>query len=52
MHVVQRGETLPQIAFIAYKDPAQWRLIAEENRLVNVRTLVPGTVLQLPPVRD
>lgn len=52
VHVVQRGETLPQIAFIAYKDAAQWRLIAEENKLLNVRALAPGTILQLPPVRD
>jgi nucleoid-associated protein YgaU len=52
VHVVQRGQTLPEIANIAYRDPALWRLIAETNDLFNVRRLEPGTNLQLPPVRD
>jgi nucleoid-associated protein YgaU len=51
VHTVQRGETLPQIAYQAYKDPARWRLIAEANRLLRPRNLEPGTVLELPPLR-
>jgi hypothetical protein len=52
VHVVQSGETLPYIAYVAYKNPGQWRIIAEANNLRDVRRLKPGTVLQLPPVRD
>jgi nucleoid-associated protein YgaU len=51
VHIVQRGETLPQIAFQAYKDPARWRVIAIANRLLHPRDLQPGMVLQLPPLR-
>lgn len=51
VHVVQRGETLPYIAYIAYKDPALWRIIASANRLLNPRDLQPGLVLRLPPLR-
>jgi nucleoid-associated protein YgaU len=52
VHTVQGGETLPQIAYDAYKDPAKWRLIAEANRLLHPRKLVPGMVLELPPLRS
>src|SRR5690606_12357612 len=48
-HVVRQGETLPQVAFEAYQDPARWRLIAEHNGILDPRRLAPGTVLQLPP---
>lgn len=51
VHVVQRGETLPAIAHQAYKDPAQWRLIADANRLLHPRAIQPGMVLELPPLR-
>ena len=51
VHTVQRGETLPQIAYQAYKDPAHWRLIATANGLLRPRQLEPGTVLELPPLR-
>ena len=49
VHVVRQGETLPQIAYSAYQDPRRWRLIADHNRLLNVRHLTPGAVLELPP---
>ena len=49
VHVVQEGETLPQIAYAEYKDPARWRLLADHNKLFNVRQLQPGTLLELPP---
>ncbi len=49
IHVVRQGETLPQIAYDAYRNPARWRLIAEHNRLLNPRQLAAGTILELPP---
>lgn len=51
VHTVQRGETLPQIAYQAYRDPTQWRLIANTNRILRPRDLQPGRVLELPPLR-
>lgn len=51
VHTVQRGETLPHIAYVAYKDPAKWRLIAEANKLLRPRDLQPGMILELPPLR-
>jgi len=51
VHVVQRGETLPMIAYQTYQDPAQWRLIADQNRLNHPRDIQPGMVLELPPLR-
>lgn len=50
LHVVAEGETLPLIAFDAYEDPAQWRLIADHNRLEELRDLSVGMVLELPPM--
>jgi len=50
VHTVQHGENLPQIAYQAYQDPTQWRVIAEANNLLRPRTLVPGMVLELPPL--
>ncbi len=49
VHVVRQGETLPQIAYAAYEDASQWRVIADHNRLLNARELEPGMVLELPP---
>ena len=49
VHVVQQGENLPLIAYMAYGNAARWRLIAETNQLTNVRSPAPGTVLTLPP---
>lgn len=49
VHVVRQGETLPQIAYAAYEDPAQWRVIADHNNILNPRQLSPGMVLELPP---
>lgn len=51
LHTVKRGESLPQIAWEAYGDPARWRLVAEANRLDHPRRLAPGMVLELPPVK-
>lgn len=49
LHTVQEGEDLPLIAYEAYGNAAQWRVIADANNLRDVRTPAPGTVLSLPP---
>jgi nucleoid-associated protein YgaU len=49
-HVVQEGETLPLIAYDAYGDAGKWRLIANHNRIAEVRHLAAGTALELPPL--
>jgi len=50
VHVVQRGDTLSGIADQLYDSPAQWRLLATNNSITDPRRLVPGTVLEAPPV--
>jgi len=51
VRIVKRGESLSSIATEEYGDPALWRIIAAENRLINPRILNPGTVLTIPPLR-
>ncbi|MFQ5857425.1 MAG: LysM peptidoglycan-binding domain-containing protein [Anaerolineae bacterium] len=51
-HTVQRGETLTRIAGEAYRDPGQWRAIAVHNRITDPLDLRPGTVLEIPPLRQ
>lgn len=46
---VQEGDSLRQIAYREYGDVNQWRLIAEANRLDDLRHLRPGTHLTIPP---
>ncbi|MBV9960434.1 MAG: LysM peptidoglycan-binding domain-containing protein [Acidobacteria bacterium] len=50
--VVQRGETLSQIAAEEYDDPEEWRRIADANPdvVTNPRRLAPGAVLEIPPI--
>ena len=50
IHLVQKRETLSQIASVEYNDPTQWRLIADENNLSNPRLLEPGAPLRIPTV--
>ncbi|MGV8937562.1 MAG: CIS tube protein [Allorhizobium sp.] len=50
LHIVTEGETLPLIAHDAFGDAGQWRVIAEHNGLSEVRDLVPGMRLELPPL--
>lgn len=45
---VVRGQTLSHIAAAEYRDPAQWRPIAEANDLDNPRLLEPGRTLVIP----
>jgi len=48
--LVKDGDTLACIAFNQYADSNHWRLIADANRLTQVRTLSPGTMLMIPNV--
>jgi nucleoid-associated protein YgaU len=50
LHIVAEGETLPLIAHDAYDDARKWRVIADHNRLADVRDLTPGDRLELPPL--
>jgi nucleoid-associated protein YgaU len=49
--VVRRGDKYSSIAAAVYRDPAQWRAIAEANQVKDPRVLRPGTVLTLPKIR-
>jgi hypothetical protein len=42
------GDTLAWIAYKEYGDANRWRLIADANRLRQVRRLMPGIVLVIP----
>jgi nucleoid-associated protein YgaU len=47
---VQEGDTLAWIAYKEYGDTNLWRVIADANRLTQVRRLRPGQVLEIPSV--
>jgi len=49
--VVRRGDKYSSIAAGVYRDPAEWRAIAEANQVKDPRVLKPGTVLTLPKIR-
>jgi nucleoid-associated protein YgaU len=51
-YVVQRNDTLSAIAYQEYRDAEAWRHIADANRdvIINPRRLMPGTVLDIPPL--
>ena len=42
-------DTISNIAHRFYDDWRQWRVIADRNGIVDVRTIEPGTVLLIPP---
>ena len=48
VHVVAQGETLSGIAAAYLGDVAQWRLIADANKIVDPLGLAPGTSLIIP----
>jgi hypothetical protein len=50
-HQVLDGENLPAIVHKVYKDPSYYLAVAAANGLDSVRSLPPGRVLHLPPVR-
>lgn len=49
-HVVRQGDSLPSIAYAAYRDPTRWRRIAEENGIDDPLHLQQGATLLIPPV--
>jgi hypothetical protein len=48
VRTVQRGETLSLIAWKEYRDPGEWRRIADANNLENPRLLITGDQLTIP----
>lgn len=48
VHLLQRGETLSNIAARQYGDPTQWRAIARANKIDNPLRLEPGDALVMP----
>lgn len=50
VHAVQRGDTLSGIAGRLYGSPAEWRRLAERNRITDPRRLAPSRVLEVPPI--
>jgi nucleoid-associated protein YgaU len=49
--VVVRGDTVSSIAAEVYRDPKQWRVIANVNRLDDPRQIKPGQRLNIPKSR-
>lgn len=49
--VIHAGDTLPNLAFGIYRDPARYLDVARANGLDTLRTLDVGSDLILPPVR-
>jgi hypothetical protein len=50
VHQFKSGETLWQLAYLAYGDPARWRDIAEANGIDNPRAVKPGQHLVIKPL--
>jgi nucleoid-associated protein YgaU len=50
IHVVEKGQTLSDIAYKYYGSTGKWRKIFEANRslLKDENTLIPGTRLIIP----
>ena len=51
-HTVKDGDTLDLIAYNYYDDPSRYLQLARVNKLKDLRRLVPGTQLVLPPIID
>lgn len=49
-YLVRRGDTLSSIAGRHYGDPANWRPIAEANRLDDPLAITPGQMLVIPAI--
>jgi hypothetical protein len=50
VYTVHRGDTLQNIAFREYDDPAEWKRIAEANGIDDPLAVEPGTRLLVPPI--
>ena len=51
-HTVINGNTLSSIAFQYYNNSKYWWTIADANELVDLFTLVPGTILLIPDLNQ
>lgn len=47
---MRRGDTLQSIANVEYRDPGEWRRIADANGIDNPLNITPGTKLLVPPI--
>ncbi|MCL7412014.1 MAG: LysM peptidoglycan-binding domain-containing protein [ANME-2 cluster archaeon] len=50
VRTVHEGDSLWSIAAVEYGDQGEWRHIARANKIVNPRILLPGTLLEIPPL--
>jgi LysM repeat protein len=50
-YIVKAGDTLSGIAGLFYREPRQWRYIAEENEINNPLELQPGQKLSIPKIK-
>jgi hypothetical protein len=48
VHVLQQGDTLAAVARRYYDKAAQWRDVADDNRIEDVRRTTPGTFVRVP----
>jgi hypothetical protein len=48
--IVRHGDRLDLIAYQEYRNPGQWRYLAEVNNLQDPRDLRPGQILVVPPL--
>lgn len=48
--LLKEGDSLWQLGYKEYGNPAYWRTIAETNRIDNPRFIEAGTMLKLPPL--
>ena len=47
---VREGETLSSLAAREYNDSSKWRIIAEANSIDDPENVLPGTLVELPPL--
>ena len=50
-HVTRQGDSLAALAGRYYRQPGQWRAIADANTIDDPRRLGPGLFLRVPPIR-
>jgi nucleoid-associated protein YgaU len=50
VHVLAQGDTLAGVARRYYDQAAQWRAVADANRIEDPRRMTPGAFLRVPPI--
>jgi hypothetical protein len=51
VRVAKAGDTLPNLCYQVYEDPAYYIEVAKANNLLNFRNLEPGTKIYFPPIK-